>query len=122
MIVAGFGFRRSATVESLADALEIAGADKTITALATADDKASAAPFRGLADRLGLPVLAIDAETLETQQTITRSAVSQAARATGSLSEAAALAAAGVGAQLIAPRTVSRDGLATCALARGKIA
>ncbi|MHA6346914.1 cobalamin biosynthesis protein, partial [Roseivivax sp. CAU 1761] len=39
---------------------------------------------------------------------------------TGSVAEAAALAAAGPGARLLGPRAVSPDGCATCALAQGK--
>ena len=39
---------------------------------------------------------------------------------TGSVAEAAALAAAGPGAQLLGPRVVSGDGLATAAIAIGR--
>ena len=68
--------------------------------------------------RLGLPVHAVDAATLSRQETRTQSKPSRAARGTGSVAEAAALAAAGPGARLLAPRVVSQDGLATCALAK----
>lgn len=119
MIVAGFGFRAGATVESLADALGRAGGSEGVAALATAADKARAAPFVRFAEALSLPVHAIDAASLAGQETATRSAVSLAARDTGSVAEAAALAAAGQGARLIAPRVVSGDGMATCALAEG---
>ncbi len=117
VIVAGFGFRGEATVESLVDAFLLAGGKAD--ALATADDKANEPPFAGLARTLGLPVHPIDAATLSRQDTPTRSDAVLAARATGSVAEAAALAAAGPGARLIAPRAVSRDRMATCALAEG---
>jgi cobalt-precorrin 5A hydrolase len=117
VIVAGFGLRASASADSLADALARAGGAPTL--LATAEDKARSPAFRALAHRLGLPVLGIDPAALSAQTTLTQSATSRAARATGSVAEAAALAAAGPGARLLGPRAVSGDGMATCALAEG---
>ncbi|WP_323765137.1 cobalamin biosynthesis protein [Marinovum sp.] len=114
MIVAGFGFSTRATLASLRDALAQTGG--TPEALATAHDKA--AQLAPLADDLGLPLRRVSAEALTAQDTTTRSAASQTTRGTGSVAEAAALAAAGPGARLIAPRTFSSDRLATCALAR----
>ncbi|AHM04510.1 Cobalamin biosynthesis protein CobE [Roseibacterium elongatum DSM 19469] len=117
MIVAGFGFRGGATRESLAQALALAAGARRVAMLATAEDKAQTAVFSGFARAVGLPVQPVDAATLSGQETATQSAQSQAARGTGSLAEAAALAAAGPGARLIAPRVISGDGMATCALA-----
>jgi cobalt-precorrin 5A hydrolase len=117
VIVAGFGFRAAATSDSLADALARAGGAPTL--LATAEDKARTPAFRTFAEALGLPVRGIDPATLAAQTTITQSHASRAARATGSVAEAAALAAAGPGARLLGPRAVSGDGMATCALAEG---
>jgi cobalt-precorrin 5A hydrolase len=117
VIAAGFGFRAAATADSLADALARAGGGPAV--LATAEDKARTPAFRDFARRLGLPVLGIDADALAAQPTLTQSQVSRTARATGSVAEAAALAAAGPGARLLGPRVVSRDGMATCALAQG---
>lgn len=123
VIVAGFGFRVAATEASLADALSgalaHAGQGGPVAALATARDKAASAVFSGFARRAGLPAHAIDAPDLARQRTRTLSAPSLAARGTGSVAEAAALAAAGPGARLLAPRHVSGDGMATCALAEG---
>jgi cobalt-precorrin 5A hydrolase len=117
VIVAGFGFRAAATADSLADALARAGGPAGVTRLATAADKAEAPAFRALAGRLRLPVSGIAAALLARQATATDSDASRAARGTGSLAEAAALAAVGPGARLVAPRAVSADRLATCALA-----
>jgi cobalt-precorrin 5A hydrolase len=117
VIVAGFGFRASATTDSLVDALARTGGAPGL--LATAEDKASAPAFRAVATQLGLSVRGIDAAALEAQTTLTHSQASRAARATGSVAEAAALAAAGPGARLLGPRAVSGDGMATCALAEG---
>ncbi|MEM9972996.1 MAG: cobalamin biosynthesis protein [Pseudomonadota bacterium] len=119
MIIAGFGFRSGATAESLADAFDQARGDRAVSGVATAGDKAVTATFAEFARALGLPIHPIDAAALEGQETATRSKASEAARGTGSVAEAAALAAAGVNARLIVPRVVSRDGWATCALAEG---
>lgn len=116
MIIAGFGFRRRATVTSLGQALR-GVAKGQIDGVATAKDKADTDVFRGFAAGLGLPVFAIAPQDLSVQQTPTQSQASQDARQTGSVAEAAALAAAGPGARLIAPRVISSDGQATCALA-----
>lgn len=117
MIVAGFGFRSGASAQSLAEAYARAGGGAE--ALATARDKAETAAFRALAETLGLPVLGLSESALAAQPTLTRSAAAQRARGTGSLAEAAALAAAGPGARLLGPRVISADRMATCAIATG---
>jgi cobalt-precorrin 5A hydrolase len=117
VIAAGFGFRSAATADSLADALARTGGTPAL--LATAEDKAGAPAFLSFARRMGVPVLGVGSAALASRATLTQSAASRAARATGSVAEAAALAAAGPGARLLGPRTVSGDGMATCALAEG---
>lgn len=86
-----------------------------VSALAAPADKV--AGLAGLADARGLPVIAVPPEALRAARTLTRSAASLAARGTGSVAEAAALAAAGPGARLLGPRAVAPDRMATCALA-----
>ncbi|WP_176594530.1 cobalamin biosynthesis protein [Sphingobium sp. EM0848] len=118
MIVAGFGFRKSATLASLRSALERATQGNFApAALATLDHKAP--QLDPLAQQLRLPLIAIPSDRLTGQTTLTCSPVSLAAHHTGSVAEAAALAAAGYHARLLAPRAVSQDRLATCALAEG---
>ena len=112
MIVAGFGFSSRATIASLQGALAAAGGMPD--ALATLADKAPA--LAPLAKALNLPLIPV-AEPLP--ETLTQSEASRNARGTGSVAEACALAAAGPGAYLLGPRTVSPDRLATCALAEG---
>ncbi|MGX9354505.1 cobalamin biosynthesis protein [Roseobacteraceae bacterium S113] len=119
VIVAGFGFRGAAQASSLNDALRRAGANHAVAALAAPADKAATATFRDFASRQGLPVIALDPETLAAQDTPTQSQASRDARNTGSVAEAAALVGAGAGAVLLAPRVISDDRLATCALAKG---
>jgi cobalt-precorrin 5A hydrolase len=117
MIVAGFGFRRAASVESLLDAMDKALGAQLPTRLATAEDKAAAPAFLALSARLGLPIQAIAPDALVQVETLTRSAKVRTLRGSGSLAEAAALVAAGPGASLLGPRAVSADRMATCALA-----
>jgi len=120
MIVAGFGFSTRARDDSLRDALRRACASAGISgpeALATAQDKTAA--LDALSQSLGGPVHPDWQETLSTQATQTRSARVAAERATGSVAEAAALAAAGAGARLLTPRMHAQDRLASCAIAKG---
>lgn len=111
MIVAGFGFTSRATLASFQGAFAAAGSPR-VTALATLADKAGA--LAPLGRTLGVPVVGVSPPLPDTP---TRSLRSLAARATGSVAEGAALAAAGPGARLRGPRAVSPDGLATCAIA-----
>lgn len=113
MIVAGIGFRKAAGQASLRDVLARLGQHPD--ALATAQDKAEA--LRGLAVGIGLAVQAIAPGDLRRQSTLTRSDRVNRLYGTGSLAEAAALAAAGPGSRLLGPRIVSVDGMATAALA-----
>lgn len=120
-MIAGFGFRASATEASLRDALAraCAGRIEGIDRLAAPADKAAKASLRVLGRRLALVVEPIPPAAIRAAATLTRSPHALAARGTGSVAEAAALAAAGPGARLVGPRAVSADRLATCALAEG---
>jgi cobalt-precorrin 5A hydrolase len=120
MIVAGFGFRASATLDSLRSAYDQAAADHKVSALATAENKAQAAGLQALAEALALPVLPIPANTIQQMKTLTQSPRVLKKYATGSIAEATALAAAGPGARLVSPRHISQDRKATCALAIGE--
>lgn len=117
MIAAGFGFRKSASAGSLRDAYDRACDAAAPEVVATADDKAMAQAFREFAEEIGLPVKAVPDDILQLQTTTSQSQASQASHGTGSVAEAAALAAAGPGARLLTVRQVSADKLATCALA-----
>lgn len=129
-MVAGFGFRAGASHASLRAALHRAWAlcgieepaQHSLVLLATAQDKAGAACLQALAASLGLPVCPVTPEELAESPTLTDSPRARAARRTGSVAEAAALAAAkrlaGGEPALLHPRAVSPDRLATCAIAR----
>jgi cobalt-precorrin 5A hydrolase len=117
MIVAGFGFRKGATLAAMEDALQRAGGAGGVTHLATLAEKAGA--LAPLGQALGLPVVAVPDAVLQAQDTLTRSGRVQALKGAGSVAEAAALAAAGPGARLRGPRVVSADGTATAAIAEG---
>lgn len=117
MIVAGFGFRSEVSLAALQDALCRAGGAPGVTHLATLAAKAEG--LRQLSLSLNLPVIALDPKALRGIATLTRSDRVEALFGTGSVAEAAALAAAGQGARLRGPRAVSADGTATAAIAEG---
>jgi cobalt-precorrin 5A hydrolase len=117
--VAGLGFRRDVTVDSLREAVAATGGAGGLAALATVSDKAGTTALELLAGELGLPIKAVPADVLARVTTSTQSALSRARFGAGSVAEAAALAAAGRRARLISPRTISRDRMATAAIAEG---
>ncbi|MFD2741417.1 cobalamin biosynthesis protein [Sulfitobacter aestuarii] len=119
--VAGIGFRGAADLASLRDALTLAQGDGApLQALVTEAAKARSEVFRALAQELGVPGLGIAADELTQMITPTQSARIKDRFGTGSLCEAAALAAAGPGARLVAARVVSGDGMATAAIAENE--
>ncbi|MGL9618709.1 cobalamin biosynthesis protein [Bradyrhizobium sp. U531] len=119
MKVAGLGFRKDVTLASLREALLAAGGPEGLAAMATASDKADTEPLKQLARECGLPIRAIPAETLAGIDTFTQSGLVAEKFGTGSVAEAAALAAVGPRARLIATRVVSQDRTATAAIAEG---
>jgi len=116
--IAGFGFRREATLESLAQALDqLAEQYEAIDKLAVAH---SMLPLVEEFGRLrGIEVISVADAELPTVTTLTHSAQSLQARGTGSVAEAVALLAAGHNARLLGPRIISADRQATAALAEG---
>ena len=120
MKVAGFGFKRDVTVASLREALIAAGGAKGLAAVATVSDKAEADALTLLARELGLPIKAVAANVLAGIETPTKSGRINEAFGTGSIAEAAALAAAGRDARLVSTRVVSTDRTATAAIAAGE--
>jgi cobalt-precorrin 5A hydrolase len=119
MKIAGMGFREAAGIDSLRSALMAAGGIDGVVALATAVEKAQALALIALAAELRLPICAIAPEALAAVETRTWSDHVAARFGTGSLAEAAALAAAGPAARLLGPRAISADGMATAAIAEG---
>ncbi|MBR0868884.1 cobalamin biosynthesis protein [Bradyrhizobium tropiciagri] len=119
MKVAGVGFRRDASAASLRDALVAAGGTDGVAAIATVNDKADAPALTSLARDLGLPIRGVAAARLAGIETVTQSELIDAMFGTGSIAEAAALAAAGRSARLISARAVSQDRMATAAIAEG---
>jgi len=118
MIVAGFGFRSTTTLAALESALIRAGGPEGVTHLATVEGKTEG--LLPLSRQLGLPIIAVSPEALGRPVTPSRSARVEALYGTGSVAEAAALAAAGAGALLRGPREASADGTATAAIAEGR--
>lgn len=119
MRVVGLGFRRDVTVVSLREVLMAAGAEG-VTAIATVSDKADSDALQQLARELNVPIKAMPANVLAGIATLTQSELIQEKFGTGSVAEAAALAAAGRHARLVATRVVSQDRTATAAIAEGE--
>ncbi|SNR43594.1 cobalamin biosynthesis protein [Puniceibacterium sediminis] len=120
MIVAGFGFREAAGMDSLRAALELACEGRQPDLFATAAGKEKSVGLLALAVELGFAIRVVSVDQLRAQVTVTQSEASETAYGTGSVAEAAALAAAGPGARLIGARIISHDRMATCALAEGR--
>ncbi|WP_407113105.1 cobalamin biosynthesis protein [Bradyrhizobium sp. LMG 9283] len=119
MKVAGLGFRKDVTLASLREALLAAGGPEGLAAMATVTDKANAEVLKQLARECGVPIMAVPADRLADIDTLTNSNLVAEKFGTGSVAEAAALAAAGPRARLIATRVVSQDRTATAAIAEG---
>lgn len=120
MKVVGIGFRAAATLDSLQDALAqvlLGAPDMQIDAVVSEAAKSREDVFRALAQSLGVPGLGIAQGDLAQMITRTQSKRIQDRFGTGSLAEAAALAAAGPQGKLVVSRVVSTDGMATAALA-----
>jgi cobalt-precorrin 5A hydrolase len=123
MRVIGIGFRAAADLASLQDALRLAldqGGSAPIDALVTEAAKSREAVFRELAQLMQVPGLGITQTDLAQMITPTQSQRIQDRFGTGSLAEAAALAAAGPDARLVVERVVSGDGRATAAIAESQ--
>ena len=122
MLTAGIGCRRgvgeAAVVAAIRAALAHFDADESrLLRLATGASKRDEPAIREAGRRLGVPLTLVEAPALRAAEAriLTRSARSRAAAGVGSLSEAAALAAAGPDAMLLGPRLAL--GGVTCALA-----
>jgi cobalt-precorrin 5A hydrolase len=122
MIVAGLGSRRGVSADEIVEAVRAAAArcrlePAAVGRLATGQKKASEPAFAEAALRLGIPLEILgDAALAATQgRTLTHSGHSVAETGLPSLSETAALAAAGGASRLLGPRIVT--GRVTCALA-----
>ena len=97
-----------------------AGEDVTPgTTLIAAGQRLRAPDLAALAAELHLDIKPVSPAQLEAAQPLTQSARSQTERGTGSVAEAAALAAAGPDSRLVSTRHISTDRLATCAVAIG---
>jgi cobalt-precorrin 5A hydrolase len=122
MIVAGIGCKAGASAREIEAAIGAALSqarveNSALALIATSQAKASEAGIAAAAAGRGLKLAVVSQADLESvgAQTVTRSERVLAVAGVPSVSEAAALAAAGPGARLLAPRVAV--GPATCALA-----
>jgi cobalt-precorrin 5A hydrolase len=123
MIVAGLGSRRDVSADEIVEAVRAAAArcrvePAAVGRLATGQKKASEPAFAEAALRLGIPLEIMSDKVLAATQgrALTHSGHSMVETGLPSLSETAALAAAGSGSRLLGPRIVL--GPVTCALAQ----
>ncbi len=122
MIVAGVGCKRGSSTEAVLKAVAAALSRHALEcsnlgALATSNRKATELGIHEAAAKLSVPLHAISDEALRDAQkgTLTHSSLSMAVSGVSSLSEAAALAAAGPRSRLLGPRLANEN--VTCALA-----
>ena len=122
MIVAGIGCRKGTPQEDILSAIAQALEAATLTPdrldiIATAAEKGGEDGIATAAAAFGCPLVLVPPGELRIagEKAVTRSERVVALFAVPSVAEAAALAAAGDGARLIAPRRVA--GMATCAIA-----
>lgn len=121
MIVAGIGCRRGVDAADVVAAVDAAlrshDLDRAVlSALATTTFKQDEAAIFAAARQLGLEVIVVEgANGGNAQDTLTRSDISLAVAGSSSVSESAALAAAGKDARLLGPRLIT--GAVTCAIA-----
>lgn len=124
MIAAGIGCRKGVSAAQVIAAVEAALAEYGIergalSVIATARVKGEEAGIVVASGALNLPLVLVDVDVLAqmAQGTLSKSEASMRIAGTPSVSEAAALAAAGKGARLAGPRVIV--GPATCAIAFG---
>jgi cobalt-precorrin 5A hydrolase len=127
MIVAGIGCRKGASAAAVEAAIMAALAARRLgieklAAVATSSSKGKEPGIKAAAAALGVPFVTVAQGELDAagHGIATRSQRVLALTGVGSVAEAAALAAAGSGAQLVAQRVVV--GAVTCALAQSKLA
>jgi cobalt-precorrin 5A hydrolase len=116
MIVAGLGFRKGVSLDSLKAALALV---PPADLLATAEGKESEPGLQILAAELRVQIMAVPRDLLSAQG-IDGPARTKALYGTGSVAEAAARAAAGPGARLVAARQTGPDGRCVVAAAEGR--
>lgn len=125
MIVAGVGCRKGTSAREIGAAIDAALSraglrTDALDVIAAPALKSAEAGIAAAANELGVPLVLVPQAELEAAgaRTVTRSERVVALMGVPSAAEAAALAAAGPAARLVAPRTAV--GPATCALARSE--
>jgi cobalt-precorrin 5A hydrolase len=119
-LIAGFGFRASADIHSLANAFEKTATGGLVDGFSAPADKIDHPALTALARRYEIPVYAVETETIKATDTLTQSATVRKWRQTGSVAEAAALAPFTSPARLVCTRQISDDRRAVCAVAEGE--
>ena len=124
MIVAGIGCRRGVSADAVAAAIAVAAARcglerHQIDALATAVEKSDEAGIASAAQETATPLILVTLAQMQgaADDALTSSSRVMDLKGVPSVAETSALAAAGRGARLLAPRISTGD--VTCAIATG---
>lgn len=116
MRVAGLGFRKGVSAESLAKVLAAVG---PFDALATVASKAVEPGLQRLISELGVPFHAVSQEMIQGSERAGMG-LARLFYGTGSVAESAALAVAGPGARLVVTKVKGPDGMAVAAVAEAE--
>lgn len=122
-LIIGVGFRDEAIAQSIGEVMANVAAHAAMpgitSVIAVLEDKAAHPGLLAAAQAAQLPIATVTAEAMRQADTrvTTRSERVEKHHGVGSVCEAAALAAAGIGARLVVPRMVSADRHATAAAA-----
>jgi cobalt-precorrin 5A hydrolase len=116
MLVAGFGFRQSATCHSFENLLQMTGMGDRISKIAVLSDKANHPEFLRFCAEASFEIIAIDQQQMQDIQTPSQSEASQQYRQTGSVCEAVALCAGGRDSVIVRHKMISDDRRASCAI------
>ena len=116
IMIAGFGFRHTATSSSFASLLATTGYGDKIDKIAVPADKASHPEFLRFCADTGVEIISIEQHQIAQIHTPSQSESSRQYRDTGSVCEAVALCAAGADSVIICRKIISDDRLASCAI------
>ena len=122
VVIIGFGFRDSATLESFEDAfaqIDKQSSNAVYEAIAAPEDKIDHPQLQAFAQKRGLRIFGVSQAVIAVVETPTQSHIIKQKRQVGSVAEAVALALLKKPARIVRTRCISQDRKAVCAVAEG---
>jgi cobalt-precorrin 5A hydrolase len=119
-MIAGFGFRNSVVENSFDELKEKYMTKYKIDFIATTLDKSKNKAFTNFAKNNNFKIILVNSYKLTEVETLTKSINTKKYRAIDCFCEAVALVAAGSDANIILSKEISKDRLATIAIAQAK--